>query len=62
MCKNKSCQKTCLFVHLNFFLEFLGIFAFMTLNQNIRTQLRMNVKTHHHHMNNFKLDYSIFLT
>jgi hypothetical protein len=27
---------------------------------NIHTQLCMNVKTHHHHMNYFKLNYSIF--
>jgi hypothetical protein len=32
------------------------------INQNIHTQLCMNVKTHHHHMNYLKLDYSIFLT
>jgi hypothetical protein len=29
---------------------------------NIHTQLCMNVKTHHHHMNYFKLKYSIFPT
>ncbi len=50
MCKKKSCQKTCLVVHWNSFLKFLGISAFLPINQNIHTQLCMNVKTHHHHM------------
>jgi hypothetical protein len=51
MCKKKSCQKTCLVVHWNFFLEFLGIFVFLVINKNIHTKLCMNVKTHHCHMN-----------
>jgi len=57
MCKKKSCQKTCLVVHWNSFLNFLRIYVFRAINQNIHTQLCMNVKTHHHHMNYFKLDY-----
>ncbi len=28
MCKKRSCQKTCLVVHWNSFLEFLGIFSY----------------------------------
>jgi len=35
---------------------------FLAINQNIDTQLYLNVKTHHNHMNYFELDYSIFLT
>jgi hypothetical protein len=60
MCRKKSCQKTCLVVHWNSFLEFLGISTFFAINQNIHTQLCMNVKTHHQHMNYLKLNYSIF--
>jgi cytochrome b561 len=62
MCRKKSYQKTCLVVHWNSFLEFLGIFAFLVINQNIHTQLCMNVKRHHHHMNYLTLDYSVFFT
>ncbi len=62
MCKKKSYQKTCLVDHSNSFLEFLGIYAFLVINQNIHTQFCMNVNIHHHHMNYFKLDQSIFLT
>jgi len=40
----------------------LGFFSFLVINQNIHAQLCMNVKTHRHHMNYFKLDYSIILT
>jgi len=40
----------------------LGFSMFLIINQNIHTQLCMNVKTHHHHMNYLKLNYSIFLT
>jgi len=29
----------------------LGFFAFLAINQNIHTQLCMNVKTHHYHIN-----------
>jgi len=36
----------------------IGNYAFMVINQNILTQLCMNVKTHHHHMNYLKLNYS----
>jgi len=43
---------------LKFILRF---FMFLVINQNIHTQLCMNVKTHDHHMNYFKLNYSIFL-
>ncbi len=39
----------------------LGFSMFLIVNQNINTQLCVNVKTHHRHMNNLKLDYSIFL-
>ncbi len=39
---------------------FWGFFAFLSINQNIRTQLCMNVKIHHYHMNYFKLEYLIF--
>jgi hypothetical protein len=35
---------------------FLGFFAFLAINKNILTQLCMNVKTHHYHMNYLKLD------
>jgi hypothetical protein len=38
----------------------LGFFTFLAINQNIHTQLCINVKTHHCHMNYFKLDYSSF--
>jgi hypothetical protein len=34
--------------------------VFLAINKNIHTQLCMNVKTHHHHINYLKLDYSIF--
>jgi hypothetical protein len=34
---------------------------FLAINQNIHTQLSMNVKIHHHHMNYLKLNYSTFL-
>jgi hypothetical protein len=51
MCKKKSCQKTCLVVHWNSFLQYLRIFSFLVINKNIHTQLCINVKTHHHHMN-----------
>ncbi len=34
----------------------LGIFTFLVINQNIHTELCMNVKIHHCHMNYFKLD------
>jgi hypothetical protein len=37
MCKKKSCQKTCLVVHWNSFLEFLG--TFLAINQNIHTKI-----------------------
>jgi hypothetical protein len=48
---------------LKLILEFLEIFyIFAPINQNIHKQLCMNVKTHHHHINCLKLDYSIFLT
>ncbi len=40
----------------------LGFLAFLAINQNIDTQLCVNVKTHYHHMNDLKLDYSFFLT
>ncbi len=40
----------------------LGFKMFLAINQNIHTQLYMNVKTHQGHMNYLKLDYSIFLT
>jgi len=60
MCKEKSCQKTCLVVHWNSFLEFLKKITFLVVNQNIHTQLHLNVKTHHQHMNYFKLENSIF--
>jgi hypothetical protein len=60
MCKEKSCQKTCLVVHWNSFLEFLKKITFLVANQNIHTQLHLNVKTHHQHMNYFKLENSIF--
>jgi hypothetical protein len=39
-----------------------GFSMFLTINQNINTQLYVNVKTHHRDMNDLKLDYSIFLT
>jgi hypothetical protein len=38
----------------------LGFLAFLMIIQNIGTQLCVNLKTHHHDMNNLKLDYSIF--
>jgi hypothetical protein len=31
-----------------------NLFAILTINQNIHTQLNMNVKTHHYHMNYLK--------
>jgi hypothetical protein len=37
-----------------------NFFKILAINQNIDTQLYMFVKNHHHHMNYFKLDYSIF--
>jgi hypothetical protein len=37
----------------------LGFFAFLVIN--IYTQLCMNVKTHHCHMNYLKLDYNMYL-
>ncbi len=40
----------------------LGFNVFLVINQNIHTQLYMNVETHQGHMNYLKLDYSIFLT
>jgi hypothetical protein len=43
------------------FFEFFEFFAFLAMNENIHTQLCMNVKTHHYHMNYLKLDYLIFL-
>jgi len=50
----------------NMFLLYIethfGIFIFLVVNQNIYTQLCMNVKTHHRHMNYFNLNNSIFLT
>jgi hypothetical protein len=55
-------QKNMFSCPLKLILEFLGFFAFLTINQNIHTQLCMNVKTHHRHMNYLKLNYSIFLT
>jgi hypothetical protein len=40
----------------------LGFYMFLAINQNIDTQLIcMNVKSHHHHMNYLKLDYSNFI-
>jgi hypothetical protein len=44
------------------FLEFWGISIFLAINQNIHTQLCMNVKTHQCHMHYLKLDYSIIFT
>jgi hypothetical protein len=46
---------------LKFILKLFGDFYVLTLNQNIHAQLCMNVKTHHHHMNYFKLEYSNLL-
>jgi hypothetical protein len=46
---------------LKFILGFFDFFAFLAMNENIHTQLCMNVKTHHYHMNYLKLDYLIFL-
>jgi hypothetical protein len=40
----------------------LGFSMFLTINQNINTQLCVNVKIHHYHMNDLKLNYSIFFT
>jgi hypothetical protein len=34
----------------------LGFFVFLAINQNICTQLCMNMKTHHYHMSYLKLD------
>jgi hypothetical protein len=34
---------------------------FLVINQNIHTQLCLNMKIHHHHINDLKLDYLIFL-
>jgi hypothetical protein len=34
----------------------LGFFAFLAINKNIHIQLCMNMKTHHCHMNYFKLE------
>jgi hypothetical protein len=44
---------------LKLILGFFGIFYVFGNKLNINTQLRMNVKTHHH-MNYSKLDYSMF--
>jgi hypothetical protein len=47
---------------LKLILNFFEIFCISNYNKNIHTQLCINVKTHHHHTNYLKLDYSIFLT
>jgi hypothetical protein len=41
--------------------DFLGFFTLLVVNQNVDSQLCMDVKTHHLHMNYLKLDYLIFL-
>jgi hypothetical protein len=53
---NNLAKKTCLVVHWNSFWDFLGFSTFMAINQNIHTQLCMNVKSRHCHMNYLKLD------
>jgi hypothetical protein len=40
--------------------DFLGFFTLLAVNQNVDSQLCMDVKTHHLHMNYLKLDYLIF--
>ncbi len=52
----------CLVVCRNSYYNFLGFFTFLVINQNIYTQLCMNVKTHHHQMYYFKLEYKNFVT
>jgi hypothetical protein len=38
----------------------LRFFMFLTINQNINTQLCVNVKTHHHHMNDLNWTIQFF--
>jgi hypothetical protein len=61
-CARNNLAKKMFGCPLKLILEFLGVFTFFVINQNIYTQLCMNVKTHHHQIYYFKLDYIIFFT
>jgi hypothetical protein len=47
MCMKHSCQKNKFGCPLKLILGFSEIFCILTLNQNIHTQLCMNVKNHY---------------